>query len=274
MYLKAWQSVHKNVIEDFLHFLNKRSGDYILKGGTALMMCYDLDRFSEDIDLDSRNKSQIGKSVKEFCTRNGYTYRVAKDTETVKRFMVNYGNETRPLKIEISYRNRRFDPLEYTKINGITVYNIEKLAILKEQAYMGRDKIRDLYDVVFISKNYWDRLSFPVQTMIKSGFEQKGMEQFDYLTETQNDDLIDNDKLADDIVDLFDELGIIDDIIAEDKEPTVDDALNNEDISDILCIAAEGMNDEYNTHRRAAAERESGNLQSSGLDEQDDDLLR
>lgn len=262
MHLKEWQSAHKNVIEEFLHFLNKKSGGYILKGDTALMMCYDLDRFSEDIDLDSRNKSQIGKSVKEFCTRNGYTYRVAKDTETVKRFMVNYGNETRPLKIEISYRNRRFDPLEYTKINGITVYNIEKLAILKEQTYMGRDKIRDLYDVVFISKNYWDKLSFPVQTMIKSGFEQKGMGQFDYLTETQNDDLIDNDKLADDIVDLFDELGII------------DDALNNEDISDIPCIAAEGMSDEYNTHRRAAAERESGNLQSSGLDEQDDDLLR
>jgi predicted nucleotidyltransferase component of viral defense system len=36
----------------YLLLLNKRTDQFILKGGTALARCYGLDRFSEDIDLD------------------------------------------------------------------------------------------------------------------------------------------------------------------------------------------------------------------------------
>lgn len=122
-----WRKEHGKVIADFLKYLNSRTHDFVLKGGTSLMECYGLDRFSENIDLDSRNK-HIEPIVKDFCDMYGYSYRVAKDTDTVKRYMIHYSeSEAKPLKIEISYRRREIAPKEVTERNGITVYNIDTL---------------------------------------------------------------------------------------------------------------------------------------------------
>ena len=47
-----WRDLHGQVINSFLKHLNTKSNSFILKGGTALAKCYNLNRFSEDIDLD------------------------------------------------------------------------------------------------------------------------------------------------------------------------------------------------------------------------------
>jgi len=112
-----WRKLHGKVISELLKDINESTDNYVLKGGTALMMCYKLDRFSEDIGLDSTDHSSIKKIVDDFCRENNYSYRVAKNTDTVQRYMLNYGNERKPLKIEISYRNKNIDPLKYQKIN-------------------------------------------------------------------------------------------------------------------------------------------------------------
>ena len=95
--MSSWRDYHGNAIYSFLHYLNARTNDFVLKGGTALMTCYNLDRFSEDIDLDSKNK-KIEFFVDGFCQTNGFSYGVAIDTDTVKRFMIYYGNKDKPLK--------------------------------------------------------------------------------------------------------------------------------------------------------------------------------
>ena len=63
------RELHKTVITNFLAFLNKSSDQFVLKGGTSLMMCYGLNRFSEDIDLDANHKFQFFKIVEQFCQR-------------------------------------------------------------------------------------------------------------------------------------------------------------------------------------------------------------
>lgn len=76
-----WRNEHGKVISDFLAYLNKCSGDYILKDGTSLMMCYGLDRFSEDIDLDCARSKQIKNIVEDFCNQMGILrfYRLSAD---------------------------------------------------------------------------------------------------------------------------------------------------------------------------------------------------
>ena len=37
-----WRDEHRKVIDSFLEFLNKKSEEFILKGGTALLTCYNL----------------------------------------------------------------------------------------------------------------------------------------------------------------------------------------------------------------------------------------
>ncbi|MBQ1288684.1 MAG: nucleotidyl transferase AbiEii/AbiGii toxin family protein [Erysipelotrichaceae bacterium] len=199
---------HREVIEDFLRFLNSQSQDYVLKGGTALMLCYKLDRFSEDVDLDGRNYG-IEQFINSFCEEKGFTYRVAKDTAIVKRFFIHYGS-LKPLKIEISYRQMNLDKeSRTTQINGIKVYNIDEMMNLKLGAYNGRDRIRDLYDIVFIYKNYKESLSENTILSLANSLSEKGFAHFDYITQTQKDDLIDTDRLANDFLDTFDSLGLL-----------------------------------------------------------------
>lgn len=202
----SWQTEHKNVIHQFLIELNNKTDEFILKGGTALMMCYGLDRFSEDIDLDSTNK-EIESIVKGFCSNNNFTYRVAKDTETVKRYMIHY-NDTHPLKIEISYRKKNIDKSDITNINNISVYDINTMCMLKANAYNGRDKIRDLYDLSFICNNYWDILNESAKKLMQEVVSYKGVEQFDFLVKDQSDELINNDKLAEEFLKMYEKLDI------------------------------------------------------------------
>lgn len=210
MILKNWQKEHYAVISDFLKHLNGITSDFVLKGGTSLMMCYNLDRFSEDIDLDAqRGNKNIKHIVDDYCQKHGYSYNVNKDTDTVKRFMVHYSEHNKPLKIEISYRRKNISNTEITNINGITVYDIDSLCYMKSSAYQARDKIRDLYDVCFLCNHYWGELSEGAINALRTSVEYKGIEQFDYISREQSDELIDKEKLADDFLTMYDKLGLL-----------------------------------------------------------------
>lgn len=207
MELRDWRIGHYNIISEFLTYLNCKSKNYVLKGGTSLMMCYNLTRFSEDIDLDGFS-TDIETIIDDFCKTNNYRYRIAKDTDTVKRYMVHY-NGKKPLKIEVSYRVKRISfGVETANINGILVYNIQNILTMKLNAYTGRDKIRDLYDVVFIGLNYWNLINEQLRFMFRDTLAFKGVEQFDYVIKDQSDELIDNDKLAEDFLNIWGKLGL------------------------------------------------------------------
>lgn len=208
--MEDWRIEHKEAITGFLSYLNQKSSDYILKGGTSLMMCYGLDRFSEDIDLDSINHSAIQKIVEDFCNKNHFSYRIAKKTDTTQRYYINYGNEGRPLKIEISFRTKMIDKENMTCIrNNIRVYQINNIFMMKLGAYNGRDKIRDLYDITFICRKYWDELLPLAKESLIVSLQYKGLDYFDYILKEQTDELINNDKLAEDFLDMFDKTGLL-----------------------------------------------------------------
>jgi predicted nucleotidyltransferase component of viral defense system len=206
--VNGWREQHGKAMAAFLKYLNEKGGGYVLKGGTALAFCYRLDRFSEDVDLDGVERTLVD-TMDAFCRDNGYQYCMAKDTGTVQRCMVNYGNDGRPLKIEASYRRREIDETETAVINGILVYNIETLCVLKAYAYSNRDKIRDLYDLAFICNNYFDRLSRQTVALLRSALDYRGLEHFDYIVKNQPDELIDTEKLAEDFLKMYDRFGLL-----------------------------------------------------------------
>lgn len=212
---------HYEVMYDLLKYINNQTPDFILKGGTSLLMCYGLQRFSEDIDFNSTNKG-IGKYIDTFCKERNCSYVIAKDTPTVKRYKIHYNNDERYLKVEISYRNRNIDESKVCVIDGIRVYKINEIAIQKTNAYVHRDKLRDLYDVCFICNNYWDELSDDTKAMMSNAIEYKGIEQFDYITKDQSDELIDNETLLDDFLNTCDRLGLVNDNDTQNKEEEIE----------------------------------------------------
>lgn len=220
-----WRTKHLEVIKSFLQTLNKKDKQFILKGGTSLMLCYNLTRFSEDIDLDAITNRNLENILKSFCNYYGYTYKVAKDTDTVKRYFINYDGE-KSLKIEISYRRKNISKSSYTDINNILVYNLDELAIQKSQAYASRDKIRDLYDVCFIINHYWNELSSSSHSILTNALEYKGIEQFDYILKEQHDELIDENELAEAFLNACDKIGLIHE--SDDDFSELENEINND----------------------------------------------
>jgi len=223
--LEDWQAHHGEIIREFVSdlnkTLNKNSNEFILKGGTALMLCYGLDRFSEDIDLDkNKGSGNLLKYVGVYCKQFGYEYRVAKDTSTVKRALINYGGGYKPLKVEMSMRRKEIPTEEIATVSGITTYTTDTLAEMKALAYQGRDAIRDLYDLCYLYNHYKDQITPRTVSMIQRSLSYKGLEQFDYLIHTQEDELIDNEKLMNDFLNMYDSLGLLYD---EDEKKLVDE---------------------------------------------------
>lgn len=145
----------------------------VLKGGTSLMLCYGLDRFSEDLDFDiqgdftGKNTINLENVLNSVKGKNFDILDVAvrKSTDTVTRYMINYRDKeldtNHNLKIEISYRTPNHS---YKHINGIKTADIKDIANFKvnsvlDTQYESRTKARDLYDTAYIAKNYPEALT-------------------------------------------------------------------------------------------------------------------
>ena len=210
--MSDWRPRHENVIKDVLKFINSRSDKFILKGGTALKQCYGLDRFSEDIDFNAEPGNDLRGILDEYLkVRPKYGFTIMSDTDTTQRYMLHYGDPKHPVKIEISHKLRSIDPEDLANVGGTQTYGISALARQKAAAYRGRDKIRDVYDILFIVNSLWDKLDRITQGLIKNDLMYKGIDDIDMMINDQPDELIDPEMLANKALDAFDKLGILDD---------------------------------------------------------------
>ena len=93
--------------------------------------------------------------------------------------------------------------------------NVVNLFQMKINDYNRKDNIRDLYDIIFIMKNYKEQIPDILIDQLKNSFEYKGLEHLDYLIKNQSELYIDKGKLVIDLLELFDMLGLSDDFIEE-----------------------------------------------------------
>ena len=208
---------HESTIKTFLDLIFSQYGNhFILKGGTALRYCYGLNRFSEDIDLDSIDTEiAIEKTLQDYCAENKYSFRFRKNSNTVKRCIIHYNNLDSGddlLKIEISFRRGFITKEAYTYINGVYVYTLDELCALKLAAYSDRAKIRDLYDLCFLGNCCFDSLSNATKRNMQNVMAERGLDFADSLLVQSEDNLIDKDALAVSVLDLYGKLNLIDDV--------------------------------------------------------------
>lgn len=157
----------KERVELLREILPQLKDSFVLKDDTALMFGYNLNRYSEDIDLDplieSTNTIKNKLMNLKFTKFKDVKLQVKKDTQTTFRLMVDYKGKNAnlpdeyndyPLKIECSLRNK-FIPINlYKNINGMTIYNIEALINQKITAFSAREKPRDIFDIGFLLEHY------------------------------------------------------------------------------------------------------------------------
>ena len=126
------------------------------------MFFYGLDRFSEDLDFDSKYEISVKSLMSTF--KGIGEIAVKKDTKTVKRIYVKPSGENFNIKVEISLRS--YTPIDepISVFNKLKVYSINDLFSQKIKAFIGRDKARDLYDIGFIVWKYGERLNKNLKT--------------------------------------------------------------------------------------------------------------
>jgi predicted nucleotidyltransferase component of viral defense system len=138
----------------------------VLKGGTALLFGYGLDRFSEDLDFDSSKKISLESRIQR-CLPHGVeikAFGIVKNTDTMTCYRLAYvdGSVESKLKIEVSYRSPVM-PSEVSLIDGMRILSVSRLLDHKiAAAHDGekpRTKIRDLYDLDFIVTKYPENIS-------------------------------------------------------------------------------------------------------------------
>lgn len=151
------------------HIAQEVTGDthsnFVLKGGTALLLAYGLPRFSEDLDFDGRlwhldPTERIHRGASRAGIPLSHMKRMV-STETKRKHRINYpSGRSGSLKLEFSYRQaNEIQPDTVTLIDGIKVYTIDKLAEQKIRALHERTKPRDIFDVSFITQQYPDAIS-------------------------------------------------------------------------------------------------------------------
>lgn len=189
------QARHVALMRAIAQELTSRTGDaFVLKGGTALLLAYDLPRFSIDLDFDGRSPSidltesiQAGAAAAQLPV---HSLRDAKHTPTVHRQMLHYRDDVmRPLKIEVSYRQaQQIDEDDVTTIDGIRTYRLEKLASLKIDALVNRTKARDIFDTSFLLHRYPEAISDDDLTRIDQLIDLIGLNDLEAIM--QDDDIL------------------------------------------------------------------------------------
>lgn len=181
---------HGEAVRAVLRGINSASDNpFILKGGTALMECYGLDRFCEDIDVDAAranvSSSRFFGAIESVCTKEGYAWRKAKATAAVCRAFIDYGDGERPLKVELSLRRPIVEAERTSVVDGILAYTISELCKQACAALMSRDGVCDLFDVAFIAERYYGELSHDAKDMLRMAFAYKDHGWFEHLVRTQ-----------------------------------------------------------------------------------------
>ena len=178
------QGRHVALMRAIAQELTSRTGAaFVLKGGTALLLAYDLPRFS----IDLTESIQAGAAAAQLPV---HSLRDAKHTPTVHRQMLHYRDDVmRPLKIEVSYRQaQQIDEDDVTTINGIRTYRLEKLASLKIDALVNRTKARDIFDTSFLLHRYPEAISDDDLTRIDQLIDLIGLNDLEAIM--QDDDIL------------------------------------------------------------------------------------
>ncbi|MCL5430238.1 MAG: nucleotidyl transferase AbiEii/AbiGii toxin family protein [Candidatus Marsarchaeota archaeon] len=130
----------------------------ILHGGTCVWRCFGGSRFSSDIDVYIRSKSNLER-IKEniTATASDYGVKIEKIKDTGNLIFMAFSSGDTYLKVEINYVKDTLHPIatRFEKVDGtyteVLALLPEDLLLEKIAAYSDRLFIRDIYDIYVLS---------------------------------------------------------------------------------------------------------------------------
>ena len=141
-------------LQDIAILIIFKSTNSVLHGETAIWRCYDSKRFSEDIDLYVRKKSDIEK-ITDTMLLSGLHVTFNMERRGTVYYDISDGVADISLQIKIVRRKHILN--FYEKVDGtktqINTLTPETLILEKIAAYADRRRIRDVYDIMMLTKS-------------------------------------------------------------------------------------------------------------------------
>lgn len=219
MNLTKQQQTHRQIMQAICEVIHDEGKPLVLKGGTALLLGYDLQRFSEDLDFDLTTALQGHLNIERICNSaikklagkgikvSLSSFNEPKKTGTTHRcrpmFATGEGEPPIPIKIEISSRTTPA-PASICVINGIQMYSISQIAHLKllaareDPAMPYRTTARDLHDLAFIASRYSADLPPELVAQLEEFFSDPTHLMERYASAYEGDPIL-NGRLFDDL---------------------------------------------------------------------------
>lgn len=130
----------------------------VFHGGTAIWRCYGGKRFSEDIDLYIGKKSDIKKAINRIAQTE---LRINFNRERRGTLYYDIFNNETDLSLQIKVAKKKGVLISYEKVNGIKaeIYSLSPEILIGEKiaAYSDRKLIRDIYDILVLTKSVTDK---------------------------------------------------------------------------------------------------------------------
>ncbi len=129
--------------------------DAVIHGGTAIWRCYQGNRFSEDVDVYlPKDKEQVAQFFEKLQQR-GFEIDKKKIGE-VSIYSQLHLNRT-AVRFEAIFKqiDGHLKDYETAEGNWVSIYTLTPAELIKEKvaAYLGRRKIRDLYDIIVLLRH-------------------------------------------------------------------------------------------------------------------------
>ncbi len=145
--------------DEVIEVVYSLSENAVIHGGTAIWRCYNGKRFSEDIDLYYRYKEDFRDKLEAELKKRGLI--LLKFRQTENTLFSQISNNTIKMSLEVTRKNIKGTLKVYQKANGSSIDVLtlkpEELILEKIEAYNDRHRIRDIYDVYFLSRIVTDK---------------------------------------------------------------------------------------------------------------------
>ena len=173
------KKLHEDNIRKILTWLfTSEISDFLwFKWWTLTYLCYGLDRFSTDIDidiLDTGKEQEIIDTVRKLLYS---LWDIKNETlwKTIHRWIFRYDERGMNIKVELNKRIRKANTYDFKEIDWVKIRCMKKDSIFgnKLVALYERMKNRDLYDVNFFLKN-----KFPLNEKLIEERTWKNKEEF------------------------------------------------------------------------------------------------
>jgi len=160
------------------------SKNLVLKGGTSLLLGYELNRLSTDLDFNTNMKknedikNNIFKILKENNIRYSAIHKKEIGSRVIYDILFRNKKTNDKLKIDIDYSGKYLnDDKNVVFKNGIYLFSPDIICKMKYDALLSRKKARDIFDIEFLLQNYGSCFENEMLLNIKNRIEEIGQDK-------------------------------------------------------------------------------------------------